>query len=93
MTTSAKRILETPMAPYTDLLLSMKPQEMRIVVTFLNEAIAESEKAQKTAAEIIREKYKNLPISQETKDLVRGLSLSSEEMNDERTQYLLGYRR
>ena len=45
------------------------------------------------SAEIIREKYKKLSISQETKDLVRGISLSSEEMNDERTQYLLGYRR
>ena len=81
------------MAPYADLLLSMQPQEMRIVVTVLNEALAESEKAQRTAAEKIREKYKKLSISQETKDLVRGLSLSSEEMNDERTQYLLGYKR
>ena len=92
MTELAQRISETPMAPYADLLRSMQPQEMRIVVTFLQEAIAESEKPQTTAAEIIRNKFKNLTISQETKDLVRDLSLSPEEMNDERTQYILGYK-
>lgn len=92
MTALAQRISETPMAPYADLLRSMQPQEMRIVVTFLQEAIAESEKPQKTAAEIIRDKFKNLTISKETKDLVRDLSLSPEEMNDERTQYILGYK-
>ena len=66
---------------------------MRIVVTFLQEALAEAEKPRKTASEIIREKYKDLAISQETKDLVRGLSLSSEELDDERTQYILGMER
>ena len=39
MTTLARKISETPMAPYADLLRSMKPQEMRIVVTFLQEAM------------------------------------------------------
>lgn len=93
MTALAQRISETPMAPYTDLLLSMNPKEMLIVVSFLQEAIRESvtEASEKSAAEIIRKKFKGLPISQETKDLVRGLSLSSEEMNDERTQHILGY--
>ncbi len=94
MTALAKKISETPMAPYTELLRSMKPQEIRIVVTFLQEALQEAEGVNPEAnvSEIIRNKFKGLTISQETKDLVRDLSLSSEEMGDERTQYILGYR-
>ncbi len=93
MTALARRISETPMAPYADLLRSMKPQDMRIVVTFLQEAMNEAEKKQQntTAAEKIRKKFKRLTISEETKKLVRDFSLSSEEMNDERTKYMLGY--
>lgn len=93
MTALARKISETPMAPYADLLRSMKPQEMRIVVTFLQEAINEAEtvKHEETAAEMIRKKFKGLAISKETKELVSELSLSSDEMNDERTKYLLGY--
>ena len=51
MTALARKILETPMAPYVELLRSMKPQDMRIVVTFLQEAIGEAEapKSEKTA--------------------------------------------
>ncbi|MBQ6209316.1 MAG: hypothetical protein IJK42_06035 [Prevotella sp.] len=92
MTELAQRISETPMAPYVDLRRSMQPKDMRIVVSFLQETMAEAEKTPKTASEIIREKFKDLAISQETKDLVRGLSLSSEEIADERTQYILGIR-
>lgn len=94
MTALSRRISETSMAPYADLMRSMKPQEMRIVVTFLQEAMMEAEaaKQEKTAAEIIRNKFKRLTISDETKELVQGLSLSSEEMNDERTKHILGYR-
>lgn len=78
------------MAPYAEVLRSMKPQHMHIVVTFLQEAMREAE-AEKTAAEKIRDKFKGLTISEETKKLVRDLSLSAEEMNDERTKYILGY--
>lgn len=91
MTAVARKISETPMAPYADLLRSMKPQEMRIVVTFLQEAMVEAEAA-KTATDVIRDKFKRLTISDETKELVKGLSLSSDEMNDERTKYILGYK-
>ena len=82
------------MAPYADLLLSMKPKDMLIVVDVLQEAMQETaEEEQKlTAAEIIREKFKNLKISQETKDLVRDLTLPREAMEDERTRYILGYK-
>lgn len=94
MTTLAMKISETPMAPYIGLLRSMKPQDMRIVVTFLQEAMheADTKEERDSAADIIRRKFKNLKISQETKELVRGLSLSAEEMNDERTKYILGYK-
>ena len=61
-------------------------------MTFLQEAIAEAEAPKESAAEIIRKKFKRLTISQETKELVSALSLSSEEMNDERTNYILGYK-
>lgn len=86
------KISETPMAPYTEILRNMKPQEMRIVVTFLQEAMAEANVPQKTAADIIRKKFERLAISKETKELVRDLSLSAEEMKDERTRYILGYK-
>jgi len=93
MTALARKISETPMAPYVDLLRKLKPQEMRIVVSFLEEAIDEAEavKHEETAADKIRKKFKGLAISKETKELVSDLSLSSEEMKDERTQYILGY--
>jgi hypothetical protein len=70
----------------------MKPKDMRIVVSFLQDAIADSETEPMSTSEIIRNKFKNLTISQETKDLVRDLSLSSDEIADERTKYILGYR-
>ena len=92
MTEFAQRISETPMAPYADLLRSMQPKDMRIVVTFLQEAIAESEGQKPTPSEIIRNKFKDLAISPETRELIEGLSLSKEEMNDERTKYILGYK-
>ena len=61
MTALARRISETPMAPYADMLRSMKPQEMRIVVTFLQEAMKEAEskssKEGKSLVERVREKY------------------------------------
>ncbi|MBR1449265.1 MAG: hypothetical protein IJ588_11045 [Prevotella sp.] len=92
MTALANKISETPMAPYAEVLRNMKPSEMQIVVTFLQEAMAEAQSPTESPAEIIRNKFQSLAISQETKDLVRDLSLSAEEMNDERTQYILGYK-
>ena len=82
------------MAPYTELLRSMKTHDLRIVVTFLQETIAEKDKKEgsEMAADIIRKKFKGLKISKETKELVRGLSLSAEEMNDEKTKHILGYK-
>jgi hypothetical protein len=71
----------------------MSRRDIQIVVTFLNEVMEEAEESETvpmTNAEIIREKYKNLKISPRAKALVEGLSLSEEEVNDERTKYILG---
>lgn len=49
------------MAPYAEIMRNMKPHEMRIVVTFLQEAMAEAEKRphreEKRLVDRIREKY------------------------------------
>jgi hypothetical protein len=91
MTALAQRITETPMAPYIGLMRGMTRQDIDIVVTFLNEVKKEAEDCKpKSNEEIIREKYKNLRISARVKDLVDGLSLSKEEVDDERTKYMLG---
>ena len=93
MTVTAQRIKETPMAPYIGLMRGMSRRDIQIVVTFLNEVMEEAEESETvpmTNAEIIREKYKNLRISPRAKALVEGLSLSEEEVNDERTKYILG---
>jgi len=81
------------MAPYIGLMRGMSRHDIQIVVTFLNEMMEEAEDSETvpmTNAEIIREKYKNLRISSRAKALVEGLSLSKEEVEDERTKYLLG---
>lgn len=92
MTAVAQRIKETPLAPYLELLDGMTREQKMIVVTFLTESMKEPANEAKTNAEIIREKFKDLKISPETKELVRGLSLSADEIDDERTKYILGYK-
>lgn len=92
MTALALQVKSTPMAPYIGLMQSMSRRDMQIVVTFLNEVMAETEETtpQKSNAEIIREKYKNLKISPEIQRLRGCLKLTEEEMQDERTKYILG---
>ena len=93
MTATALKVKSTPMAPYIGLMRGMSRRDIQIVVTFLNEVMEEAEESETvpmTNTEIIREKYKNLRISPRAKALVEGLSLSEEEMEDERTKYILG---
>lgn len=42
MTAVARKIQETPMAPYTSLLQGMSREEKKIVIMFLTESLAES---------------------------------------------------
>ena len=89
--TTIQRLKSTRMAPYIGLMQELTPEERQLVVMFLTgqeEPVVEA----KSNADIIREKFKRLKISPETKELVSGLSLSAEEMDDERTKYILGYK-
>ena len=92
MTALAQRITETPMAPYIGLMRGMSRRDIQIVVTFLNEVMEEIEETTppKSNAEIIREKYKNLKLSPEIQRLRGCMKLTEEEMQDERTKYILG---
>ena len=42
MTAIAKKLLKTPMAPYSSLLQGMSREEKKIVIMFLTESLAES---------------------------------------------------
>lgn len=87
MTALAQRIKETPMAPYTALLRGMTREQKQIVVTFIIEPM--EEQTTQDNAEIIREKYKRLKISPDIQRLRGCMKLTEEEMQDERTKYLL----
>ncbi len=77
--TAAQRIKETPMAPYVGLMRGMSRQDIEIVVTFLNENIAE----------MARKKF-NIPESPESKWFrEHPVNFTEEELSDERTQYVL----
>ena len=86
------------MAPYIGLMQQLTPEEKQIVVMFLTEseqpktAVVEQEQTTtpKSNAEIIRKKYKSLKISPEIERLRGCLKLTKEELEDERTQYILG---
>lgn len=92
MTSLAQQVKSTPMAPYIGLMQSMSRRDIQIVVTFLNEVMEEAEDTtpQKSNAELIREKYRNLEISPEIQRLRGCLKLTEEEKQDERTKYILG---
>ncbi len=86
--TSKQRMESTPMAPYIGLLQSMTPEEKRIVVTFLTESMHETQEP-KSNSEIIREKYKNLDVSPELKQLRGCIKLTEEDLKDERIKHIL----
>lgn len=75
------------MAPYTALLRGMTREQKQIVVTFIIEPM--EEQTTQDNAEIIREKYKRLKISPDIQRLRGCMKLTEEEMQDERTKYLL----
>ena len=78
MTAVAQRIKETPLAPYLELLDGMTREQKMIVVTFLTESMKEPANEAKTNAEIIREKFKDLKISPETKWMIPRLPVPPE---------------
>ena len=92
----ASAIIQTfgALVMYFGLMRGMSKRDIQIVVKFLNAVLDEEreEKAMspKTNEEIIREKYKNLKISPEIQRLRGCMKLTEEEMQDERTKYILG---
>jgi hypothetical protein len=56
MTALAKRISETPMAPYTTLLRAMSPRHKQIVMTFLTESMKEDEDTEPALTEEEKER-------------------------------------
>ena len=93
MTALARKIAETPMAPYADLLRSMEPRDMRIVVTFLQEALSDAEAAKRQAEdEFLAQKEGEMGNSLSDSFLkLRGcVSFSQEEIaSDDRLGYIL----
>ena len=87
MTSFAKRINETPMAPYMGILRGMSREEKQAVVAFLVDTMDEPKP--KTNREIILEKYKSLKVSPELKQLRGCIKLTDEDLKDERIQYIL----
>jgi hypothetical protein len=88
MTALSKRIVETPMAPYMDLLKGMTEEDKKIVITFIADTMQKPAEV-KSNKEIIREKFKNLKLSDEIKQMRGCIKLSDEDLKDERIQYIL----
>ena len=87
MSTLAQRIEQTPMAPYMNIMRGMTREEKQVVVMFLKETM--DEQPQKSNRDIIREKYSNLEVSPELKQMRGCIKLTDEDLKDERTQYIL----
>lgn len=97
MTAASMRIQSTPMAPYMDLMEKMSNQDKMAVVSYLvammpNVKVVEEQSTQKSNAEIIREKYKNLKRSSRVEKLMRMREDAAKyvDLTDERTRHILG---
>lgn len=71
MTISAQRVLETPMAPYLELLENMTKEEKQIVVSFLSESMVE------------RKPYKVKPVSSGVKKWCGCATFTEDEINSD----------
>ena len=74
------------MAPYMNIMRGMTREEKQVVVMFLKETM--DEQPQKSNRDIIREKYSNLEVSPELKQMRGCIKLTDEDLKDERTQYI-----
>ena len=78
------------MTPYMDLLKGMTEENKRIVITYIVDTMKEQESA-KSNKDVIREKFKNLHLSEDIKQMRGCIKLSDEDMKDERIQYILSF--
>lgn len=91
MTIAARTIQASPLAPYMGLLRSVDINVMHAVVDFMNESIREAEDAKRKAEDkFLAKKMAEIEISPEINELFDKLRLTSEEVQDERTRYILG---
>lgn len=88
MISLSHRINETPLAPYLGILTAMNKEQKMIVLSYLYESLEEPKSDIKDQ---ILEKYKNLHITDRAHFLAGSLSLTKDEVQDERTKYILGY--
>ena len=90
--TSLQRIQSTPMAPYIGLMEKMSNQGKVAVATFLVAMVPHVKVVEKTNAELIREKYKNLKRSPRVERLMqlREEAAKCIDLTDERTKHILG---
>ena len=88
MTATTKKVMETPMGPYIGVMQSLSRKDMQIIVSFFQEQLQQTS-GSKSNADIIREKYKDLKVPPAVKNLRGCIKLKQEELNDERTQYIL----
>ena len=94
--TSLQRIQSTPMAPYVGRMEKMSNQDKVAVAMFLVDMVPHvkviEEQPEKTNAEIIREKYKDLKRSPRVERLMqlREEAAKYVDLTDERTKHILG---
>lgn len=84
----ADSIYSTPMAPYAGIMQGMNMHDKEIVLVFLLESMKDTR--EKNNLQIIKDKFKFLKISEETKSLLSGLAVTKDDLADEKTRYILG---
>ena len=94
MTTTIVNIHSTPMAPYVGILSSLSKRDRQIVIEYLQQTSpAEEDHPMETIDDIalaVRAKF-NVPESPETQWFKKHpITLSIDELSDERTQHILG---
>lgn len=90
MTTAARIIQSSPLAPYMGLMRSVDINVMHAVVDFMNESIREAEEAKRKAEdEFLAKKMAEIEISPEIEELFEKLRLTPEEAQDERTRTIV----
>lgn len=91
MTTAAKTLKSSPLAPYMDLLKSVDLNVQHAVVEYMMDSIREMEASKRKAEdEFLAKKMAEINVSPRIKKLIEDTRLTPEEAEDERTRYILG---
>ncbi len=91
MTTAAKTLKSSPLAPYMDLLKSVDLNVQHAVVEYMMDSIRETQASKRKAEdEFLAKKMAEINVSPRIKKLIEDTRLTPEEAEDERTRYILG---